>query len=78
MIKLSCDLKGGASHSKSTSAKSSVVRHSSTGDTMGLVCHMNSQDHVIKGSCHFIMGAPHGKSTILLSLVTIEIVVVET
>ena len=32
-------------------------RHYGSGDTI-LVCHMASQDHVIKGSCNFMSTSP--------------------
>ena len=36
--------------------------HSGSRDIMLLVCHVNSQEQVIKGSLNFMGGAPHHKS----------------
>ena len=32
--------------------------HCGSGDIMVLVCHVIPQDHVMKGSCDFIVGSP--------------------
>ena len=37
-------------------------RHFGSKDIIFLVCHVIIQDHVIKGSLHFIDGCSHGKS----------------
>ena len=44
---------------------------------MLLVCHVISQDHVVKGSGDFTSGIPSWKVTTLPSLVAIDIVVEE-
>ena len=48
------------------SAKFSGRRHCGSGVTVVLICHVISQDHVMKGSCDFI---GRKKVTILSSLV---------
>ena len=50
---------------------------SGSGLIMILICHLISQDHVIKGSCGFMGGSPLWYVTTLLSLVAIGIVEVE-
>ena len=40
-----------------------------------MVCHIISDDHVVKGSCEFMGGNAHMEVTTLPSLVTIDIVV---
>ena len=52
-------------------------RHSDNGDIMVLVCHVISQDHVIKGLYDFEDRSLSREVIILLSLVAIETVVVE-
>ena len=42
-----------------------------------LVCHVISEDHLIKGSCDFIGGSPSSYVATLSSLMPIGIVVVE-
>ena len=52
-------------------------KHSDNGDIMVLVCHVISQDHVIKGLYDFEDRSLSREVIILLSLVAIETVVVE-
>ena len=49
-----------------------------SGDMTYLICHMTSQDRVIKGSCDFMSGRFLICHTTLPSVMTIETVVVET
>ena len=44
---------------------------------MVLVCHVISQDHMVKGSCDFMGGSPLWYVTTLPSWVAIGIVVME-
>ena len=44
---------------------------------MVLVCHMISEDDMIKGSYDFMAGSPSSNVTTLLSLVAISTVVVD-
>ena len=44
---------------------------------MFLICHVTFHDHIIKGSCDFLCGSPSRKVTILPSLVTIRIMIVD-
>ena len=42
-----------------------------------LICHVNLQDHVIKGSCDFMEGNSSLCVTVLSNLVAVNIVAVE-
>ena len=46
-------------------------------ETMCFVCHVSSQDHVIKGSVDFIGGSSSLHDTYLPSLVALRIIVME-
>ena len=58
-------------------AKFGSKRQCISGDVMVLVCHMTSQDHVIKESCDFMGESPLRSVTNLSILVAISTVVVE-
>ena len=59
-------------------AKSVSHRHSDNWDIVVLVCHVVSQDHVIKGSCDFIGRSPSRYHvTTLPSLMAIGTLIVE-
>ena len=47
-------------------------RHCGIGDITILVCHVISQDHVIKGLCPFIDSSPSRLVIILRSVVAID------
>ena len=48
-----------------------------SGDAKHLICHVTSLKHVIEGSSNFMSGSYSSCATTLLSLVVIDIAVVE-
>ena len=57
--------------------KFSDCSHSNSDDVLVLVCHVISQDHVIKGSCDFMERSSWSELTIPPSLLAIDALIVE-
>ena len=59
------------------STKFGGTRPCSVGDITSLICHVTSQNHVIKGSCDLMCGDSSFYITFLPSLAVISLLVVE-
>ena len=70
-------LRMGASHCKPEHCLVYVHESSSGGDTMDVICHMTSHDHLIEKACEFTGGNYLSYITTLISLLNIIIRMME-